>query len=189
MKINVICTVGSSIKLLGNKCGALPKNIAFQMFDSKLLPILCYGSEIWGTKMWSEIEIAHNQFCKYVLGLGPRSVNVAALAEGGRRPLCIHYIARCIKYWLRLTQMDTARYPKACYNMLLNLDSSGRKTWISDVKYILYSYGFGDVWLNQGVRKYRTICNTFQTENLSQCNATPALRYKKHFEIKYILSI
>ena len=46
--------------------------------------------------------------------------------------------------------MDTARYPKACYNMLLNLDSLGRKTWISDVKYILYSYGFGDVWLNQG---------------------------------------
>ena len=77
------------IKLLGNKCGALPKNIAFQMFDSKVLPILCYGSEIWGTKMRSEIEIVHNQFCKYVLGLGPRSVNVVALAECGRRPFSL----------------------------------------------------------------------------------------------------
>ena len=34
--------------------------------------------------------------------------------------------------------------------MMLNLDSLGGTTWISDVKYILYSYGFGDVWLNQG---------------------------------------
>ena len=31
--------------------------------------------------MLSDIEIIHNQFCKYVLGLGPRSVNMAALAE------------------------------------------------------------------------------------------------------------
>ena len=120
------------------------------MFDSKVLPILCYGAEIWGTKIWSDIEIVHSQFCKYVLGLGPRSVNVAALAECGRRPLYIHYITRCIKYWLKLTSMEIDRYPKACYNMLLNLDNSGRVTWISDIKYILYSYGFGDVWLNQG---------------------------------------
>ena len=43
------------IKLLANKCGTHPKYIGFQKFDSKVLPILCYGSEIWGTKMWSEI--------------------------------------------------------------------------------------------------------------------------------------
>ena len=43
------------IKLLGNTCGTHPKYIGFQMFDSKVLPILCYDSEIWGTKMWSEI--------------------------------------------------------------------------------------------------------------------------------------
>ena len=109
------------------------------MFDSKVLPILCYGFEIWGggEKMWSEIEIVHSQFCKYVLGFVPCSVYVVALAECGRRPLYIHYIARCMKYWLRLTQMDTARYPKAFYNMLLNLDSLGSKTWISDVTYYI----------------------------------------------------
>ena len=190
------------IKLLGNNCGALPKNIAFQMFDSKVLPILCYGSEIWGTKMRSEIEIVHNQFCKYVLGLGPRSVNVAAIAECGRRPLYIHYIARCIKYWLRLTQMDTARYPKACYNMLLSLDSLGRKTWISDVKYILYSYGFGDVWLNQGcgntelfvtLFKQRIYDNATQhlhsdINNISKLNTYCQFKYSLESE-KYIDTI
>ena len=77
------------IKLLGNKCGTLPKNIAVQIYDSIVLSILCYGSEIWGTKMWSEIEIVHNKFCKYVLGLSPRSVNVAAPPECDIRPLYI----------------------------------------------------------------------------------------------------
>ena len=61
------------LNYLENKCGALPKNIAFQMFDSKVLPILCLWFPRYGEqKMWSEIEncfIAN--FCKYVLGFCP----------------------------------------------------------------------------------------------------------------------
>ena len=120
----------------------------------------------------------------------------------GRRPLYIHYIARCIKYWLRLTQMDTARYPKACYNMLLNLDSLGRKTWISDVKYILYSYGFGNVWLNQGcgntelfvtLFKQRIFDNATQhlhsdINNISKLNTYCQFKYSLESE-KYIDTI
>ena len=34
--------------------------------------------------------------------------------------------------------------------MLLNLDISGRVAWVFDIKYILYSYGCGDVWVIQG---------------------------------------
>ena len=34
------------IKILGKKCGGLPVDVAFQLFDSKVLPILCYGSEV-----------------------------------------------------------------------------------------------------------------------------------------------
>ena len=47
--------------------------------------------------------------------------------------------------------MENHRYPKKCYLMLLHLDERGSSTWASYVKNIIFSYGFGHVWLNQGV--------------------------------------
>ena len=35
--------------------------------------------------------------------------------------------------------------------MLLSLHSQNKKTWVSEICYVLYRYGFGHVWENQGV--------------------------------------
>ena len=40
---------------------------------------------------------------------------------------------------------------KSCYLMLKDLDNNGRKTWCTGIKHILYRYGFGHVWLSEGV--------------------------------------
>ena len=60
----------------------------------------------------------------------------------------VHYMTKCIKYWLKLLSMEPGRYPKECYKMLLNFDSVGRKTWATDIRYILYSNGLWDAWQN-----------------------------------------
>ena len=46
--------------------------------------------------------------------------------------------------------MPTTRYPKQYYHMLRKLDENGRKTWASKIKNVLYEYGFGYVWINDG---------------------------------------
>ena len=43
--------------------------------------------------------------------------------------------------------MENNRYPKQCYYMLFQLDEAGRKNWVSHVKEILYTFGFGQVRL------------------------------------------
>ena len=43
------------------------------------------------------------------------------------------------------------RYPYVCYNMLRWYDDSGKITWATHVKMLLYKYGFGHVRLSQGV--------------------------------------
>ena len=63
----------------------------------------------------------------------------------------VQYHKKCIKYWLKLIEMSTTRYPFACYKMLKELDDNGRHTWASNVRILLSRYGFGHVWLNQGV--------------------------------------
>ena len=47
--------------------------------------------------------------------------------------------------------LSTTRYPFACYKMLKELDDNGRHTRASNVRILLSRYGFGHVWLNQGV--------------------------------------
>ena len=47
--------------------------------------------------------------------------------------------------------MPTTRYSKQCYHMLRRLDEIGRKTWASKIKNVLYEYGFGYVWIYDGV--------------------------------------
>ena len=140
-----------AVKIICNKCGELPFNIAFHLFDTLVLPILCYGSEIWGYQIHADIEIVHRSFCKYILGTSSHTPNSAVLGECGRLPLYTHYKVRCIKFWLKIMQMGSSRYPRACYDMLYSLDNAGRKTWATNIKYMLYSYGFGEVWVNQGV--------------------------------------
>ena len=125
----------------------------FKLFDKIIAPILLYGSEIWGYEFRKEIEAVHVTFCKYVLGVARNTPNCAALGECGRLPLSVLYMTRCIKYWIRIIQLyNHARYPKCCYDILYQLDIhvAGRHTWATDVKNMLYRFGFGIVWLSQG---------------------------------------
>ena len=42
--------------------------------------------------------------------------------------------------------MSSVRYLNKCYKLLRNLDESGRITWASKVKNLLFRNGFGYVW-------------------------------------------
>ena len=65
--------------------------------------------------------------------------------ELGRYPLQINCYIRVIKYWFRLLKMDPKRLPNQAYHMLRSLDSCGKCNWVSSVRSLLQSVGFGDV--------------------------------------------
>ena len=60
---------------------------------------------------------------------------------------------RCLKYWLRVLKMDDVRIPKQAYKMMILMDESQKKCWVTQVKYVLSKNGFYCVWLQQGVVK------------------------------------
>ena len=47
--------------------------------------------------------------------------------------------------------MQDKRYPKSCYKMFKSLDETGRQNWASKVRVLLYTYGFGYVWISQDI--------------------------------------
>jgi hypothetical protein len=140
-----------SIKRMYYKCNGLPIDVAFELFDKMIVPILCYGSEVWGYKKYDVIEKVQLKFCKFLLGVNSTTNNSAVLGECGRRPLLIQYFCRCIKYWCKILLMDNDRLPKVTYIMLKKLDECGKNTWVTHIKNLLFKYGFGIVYISQDI--------------------------------------
>ena len=80
-------------------------------FDSIILPILMYGSEIWGFCRRDDIEKVHLRFLKQILGVRKQISNVAVYGELGRFPLFVLRKIRILKYRFRiLTAPDSLLY-------------------------------------------------------------------------------
>lgn len=84
------------------------------------MPIITYGSEIRGSfdskkltdkgdcyfeKLCKELqtESVHSKICKFSLGVGKRSTNMAVISELWRYPLFIEVIVNMSSYLSRLT--------------------------------------------------------------------------------------
>ena len=73
----------------------MPK-VLLNLFDKLIIPILLYGSEIWGCNTHKCIEYVHIKFLKYVLGLPTSAPNAAVISEFGRYPIAVHAFIRAV---------------------------------------------------------------------------------------------
>ena len=67
----------------------LGKTVLFKIFDTKVCPMLLYGSEIWGLETRDVIERVQYYVCKRFINVSFRANNYAVLWECGRFPLYI----------------------------------------------------------------------------------------------------
>lgn len=132
-------------------CKEMSPSTFFNIFDTKVLPILLYSSEIWGYQRLDQVERVHMLACKRFLGVPLKTPNKMVYSELGRYPLFINSSVRCIKYWFKVLQMEPHRLPKQAYSMLLAMDVNGKRNWVTHIKELLLSLGFGYVWMDQGV--------------------------------------
>ena len=153
-----------SLKSNLNKFGTLSANLLLKIFDKKILPILTYGAEIWFSHNALDIEKIHHSFCKYVLKVPKQSPNVFVRGELGRSDILTLRCIILIKYWFKILEMNTNRYPSICYKLQLKWLNLNKRTncWARDVKELLEGLGFGYAWYNQGVRDKRYFLAIFK---------------------------
>ena len=84
----------------------LSLDVTNKLFDSLFLPILLYGSEVWGIyhkdnfNTWEkdEIEKTHVYFCKQFLGVNKQCANVTTRNELLRLPIKLAIETSIIKF-------------------------------------------------------------------------------------------
>jgi len=95
--------------------------------------------------------------------------------------------------------MGNDRLPRACYNMLVELDRAGRITWATHVRNMLNLYGFSYVWLQQNNLNVQLFYEEFKlrardcaiqewhAELESNRRLVTYKLFKRHFEPEYYI--
>ena len=122
-----------------------------KLFDSKVKPILLYGSELWGCSQFDQIEKVHLFALKRFLNVSLHCSNNMVYAETGRYPMHICSQIRAVKYWFKLTKLSNDKIINNAYSSLLKLDSNGKSNWVTDIRQLLITHGFEYAWLFQSV--------------------------------------
>ena len=80
----------------------LPIDILLELFDQLVIPVLLYGSEVWGFEVIRNLEVFHMKFCKQILKLNRSTANCMVLGELGRFSLEKYISNRMINFWCNL---------------------------------------------------------------------------------------
>lgn len=150
------------IKKFVAKTGIRQPYILFKIFDSCILPILNYGCEIWGFHEARDAEKVYHDFCKFVAGLPTTTPNLAARGEFGRKRLISYRYCRIVKYWCKLLSENCNPILKIAYREQLKLDAAGYNVWASDLRTLLCSLGFSEIWYNQSVANQNKFLKDFK---------------------------
>ena len=151
-----------------NKINCSNWNVFCKLLDTQVLPGLLYASEIWGSCRLEIIDRVQVFAIKQFLRLPSRTPTLVVYGDSGRFPLvCLSQI-RCVKYWLRIIKLDHDRLPRMAYHSSYCLAEIGKKSWAGGVKQLLLSYGFGEVWYNQGVGDDKSFLSEF-SQRLRDC--------------------
>jgi hypothetical protein len=122
----------------------LPIDLQLKLFDHTILPILTFGSEIWGFETLNDIEKVHNEFLRKITKSRNSTPLYMLYAELGRHPISISIKSRMIGFWNRLILGKHSKLSYQLYDFLLKHDINFK--WINSIKGILTSAGRPDIF-------------------------------------------
>ena len=126
-----------ALGLLISKCklsGGLPVKCFKKLYFSMVLPVIHYGSSIWGQKRFSSIDAVHNKACRFIMGVGRYAPNAAVQGDTGLTPPFIDQWISITRYWCRIMNMSCDRINKRIFEWTERLARCNIKNWVWKTK-------------------------------------------------------
>ena len=129
----------------------LPFDLMTELFYSLVVPIIIYGSEIWGYSMIKDIEKLQLKFMKMILNVKASTCSAVVYGETGIYPIYICIYKRMISFWCKVLNGDSSKLSYILYDCMVKLynDDIYEWPWLHTIKRILDDCGVSYVWCNQ----------------------------------------
>ena len=86
-----------------------------KVYESIVLPVIHYGSSIWGIVENKGINAIHNKACRNFLGVGKYTANAAIQGDIGLSPPIVDQWGAIARQWCRFVNMDRNRINKTIF--------------------------------------------------------------------------
>ena len=134
----------------------LPADIILSLYNTLVVPVLLYGSEIWGVGDISKIELFERKFMKRLLKVSYQTPTCMVYAELGIMPVKYLVKQRILNYWCRILTSDTNKLSFMMYKLMAcNIQAAPPKQisakWMNYVKDALSDLHLTDIWNNPPV--------------------------------------
>jgi hypothetical protein len=110
--------------------GGIPYDCFRKLYECLVLPVIHYGSAVWGHSQFSSINAVHNRACRYFLGVGKYTPNAAVQGDTGLPPPEIDQWITITRQWCRLLNMNNNRLNKTIFIWAHKLASTKCKNWV-----------------------------------------------------------
>ncbi len=112
--------------------GQLLPSVAVHLYNTLLVPIMEYGSEVWYSRAAVlKLERFQRKYFKRNLRVRQQTPNLAVYGEYGIYPLDSRLQANVIKFLHRLVNMPDSSPARWVYNDLHSLYNCGFRTWVT----------------------------------------------------------
>ena len=128
-------------------------DLQLHLFDTMVVPILLYGSEVWGIENNLIINRFQLDFYKRILSVKKCTTTVMIHGELGSLPLDKVIKFRVLNYWGKLVNSKHDKISYMMYKLMLKLHSHNiyHSPWLNYVKESLEQLGFANYWYSQSV--------------------------------------
>ena len=89
--------------------GGMPFKCFKKLYETMVLPVIHYGSAIWGHSQFSCINGVHIKACQYFLGVGKYTPNAAVQGDVGIFPPIVDQWIIIIRSWCNMVNMASHR--------------------------------------------------------------------------------
>lgn len=131
------CASGS-IKNLMARTKLTAWDSRIKLYNSVVLPTLLFGAEIYSLQYTNELEKVQTGFFKNIYNWSRTTPNYIVRAETDQPKLEVTIFKLILGYCKKLLLMNPNRYPKLCYDKLIELDRNSRNipkyNWVTQVK-------------------------------------------------------
>ena len=128
----------------------LPFDIVFELYEQCVIPVLLYGSEIWGFENLNSLETFHRKFFKLVLKSFRFTPNCMIYGETNSVDIKTKVNIRMAKFWLKMKACKKMKISVVMNSVLSKMSDENCEgkffRWPTKIKDILASSDLAYLW-------------------------------------------